>query len=85
MRELMPIDLELCRARLRYWADDHMGYVDSLMEILKKCKRIAKLAHNRDGKVTADQWLDKAARVSMVLASQLTEMKVDSNSSFYLG
>jgi len=79
MRELMPIDLELCRARLRYWAEDHIGYVDSLMEIFKRCKRNAKFTLNRDGKVAADQWLDKAARVSMVLASQLTEMKVDSH------
>src|SRR5262245_12819949 len=27
--ELIPLDLQLARARVRYWANDHMGYIDA--------------------------------------------------------
>lgn len=75
IKELLPLDLELCRARLRYWANDQLGYIDALMHIIKRCRYMAKRSHERAGISTSAKWLDKAARVSVVLASQLVEMK----------
>ncbi|KAG8842671.1 hypothetical protein FRB91_004000, partial [Serendipita sp. 411] len=71
--DLMPLDLELFRARTRYWANDPLGYVDSLTLLQKKYNNRARResASGND----ASPWVDKAARVGIVLASQLVEMK----------
>ncbi|KAG8802758.1 hypothetical protein FRC17_006346 [Serendipita sp. 399] len=73
MADLIPLDLELLRSRTRYWANDQMGYVDSLMLLQRKysAKARKESASGRD----ASLWVDKAARVGVVLASQLVEMK----------
>ncbi|PVG01913.1 hypothetical protein CPB86DRAFT_25683 [Serendipita vermifera] len=74
LQELLPLDLELCRARLRYWTNDHTKYVDELMQIVKRCRAQAQKYNQQDEERT-HKWLDRAARVSVVLASQLVEMK----------
>jgi hypothetical protein len=45
------------------------------MQIVRKCKSQAQRYHHQDEERTR-KWLDRAARVSVVLASQLVEMKV---------
>ncbi|CAG7847735.1 SubName: Full=Uncharacterized protein {ECO:0000313/EMBL:CCA67893.1} [Serendipita indica DSM 11827] len=80
VKDLLPLDLDLCRCRLRYWANDSIGYVDALMLTLNSCKRSLAKAMKRnvqnatvDGSV--ERWTERCARVSLVLASQLVEMK----------
>lgn len=67
-------------ARLKYWAGDHMGYVDALHALLAKCRTQCRAASARGGPRAGDEvpmWKERAARVCLILASQLVEMKVD--------
>jgi hypothetical protein len=84
---LLPIELELARARVRCWNNDPMEYVDALVEVLRSCRRkalkyVEKLGMSTDVeemgrlRVGVDEWKGNLARVGLVLASQLVEMKV---------
>lgn len=86
---LLPLELELARARMRYWNNDAVGYVDALVEVLRNCRRktskyLEKLGASNDVeemgrlRVSVDEWKGNIARVGLVLASQLVEMKVSS-------
>ncbi|KAF9530442.1 hypothetical protein CPB83DRAFT_850931 [Crepidotus variabilis] len=35
---ILPFELEVVQTRLKYWSGDHMGYLDSLSALLKKCR-----------------------------------------------
>ena len=41
---LVPFELEVLHARLKYWAGDFVGYLDAMYEMVKKCKLMAKIA-----------------------------------------
>ncbi|PPQ64218.1 hypothetical protein CVT24_008594 [Panaeolus cyanescens] len=87
---LLPFELEVMHTRLKYWAADHMGYVDALSALLARCKakcreasRITREAREArggrdDGKeeeTLVPMWKERGARVTLILASQLVEMK----------
>jgi hypothetical protein len=72
---------------VRYWNNDPLGYVDALVDVLRSCRRktlecVAKLGASIDVeemarlRVSVDEWKGNMARVGLVLASQLVEMKV---------
>jgi hypothetical protein len=74
---------------MRYWNNDAVGYVDALIEVLRNCRRktskyIERLGVSNDVeemgrlRVSVDEWKGNIARVGLVLASQLVEMKVSS-------
>jgi trafficking protein particle complex subunit 12 len=65
-------------ARLKYWAGDHMAYLDALNGLLRKCKAKSREA-GRKGDANASvvaMWKERGARVCLIIASQLMEMKV---------
>ncbi|KAH7908934.1 hypothetical protein BJ138DRAFT_1067966 [Hygrophoropsis aurantiaca] len=86
---VLPFELEVMYVRLKYWAGDHMGYLDALYALLRKCKAKAREArgtsiknHDKDKGVLKERdpavlsmWLERAARVCLIIASQLVEMK----------
>jgi len=41
---LVPFELEVLHARLKYWAGDFVGYLDTMYAMVKKCKLMAKIA-----------------------------------------
>lgn len=58
-----------------------MGYLDALSALLRKCKRKTKEASaitpvESEVQEMKDMWKERGARVSLILASQLVEMKV---------
>ena len=71
---LVPFELEVLHAKTRYWAGDHMGYLDALAALLHRCKRKARAA--KTDAATAAMWTERGARVCLIIASQLIEMKV---------
>ncbi|KAJ4475060.1 hypothetical protein J3R30DRAFT_3658933 [Lentinula aciculospora] len=72
--KLLPFELEVMFVRLRYWAGDHMGYLDALNVLLRKCKLKARKAPKSDP-TTGAMWRERGARVSLIIATQLCEMK----------
>ncbi|KAF7309842.1 Tetratricopeptide repeat protein 15-like [Mycena indigotica] len=70
---VLPFELEVMNARLRYWAGDHMGYLDALYGLLRKCKMRCRRAKG-DATIVA-MWKERGARVCLIIASQLVEMK----------
>ena len=71
---LVPFELEVLHAKTRYWAGDHMGYLDALAALLHRCKRKARAA--KADAATAAMWTERGARVCLIIASQPIEMKV---------
>lgn len=74
-REL-PFELDVLHAKLKYWAGDHMAYLDALAALLARCKRKARAASARKDSPTEAMWTERGARVCLIIASQLIEMKV---------
>ncbi|KAK7061051.1 hypothetical protein VNI00_000786 [Paramarasmius palmivorus] len=70
---LLPFELEVMYTRLKYWAGDHMSYLDSLYELLKKCRTKARTTASDD--TTVAMWKERGARICLIIASQLMEMK----------
>nr|GAT45706.1 tetratricopeptide repeat protein 15-like [Mycena chlorophos] len=70
---ILPFELEVINARLKYWAGDHMGYLDALYLLLRKCKARSRRARG-DSTIVA-MWKERGARVCLIIASQLVEMK----------
>ncbi|KAJ7623179.1 hypothetical protein FB45DRAFT_924801 [Roridomyces roridus] len=70
---ILPFELEVMYARLKYWTGDHMGYLDALHALLHKCKTRSRRAKG-DSNVVA-MWKERGARVCLIMASQLVEMK----------
>ncbi|KAJ7180722.1 hypothetical protein C8R46DRAFT_1070393 [Mycena filopes] len=70
---ILPFELEVMQARLKYWAGDHMAYLDALYALLRKCRVRSRRAK---GEITAvAMWKERGARICLILASQLMEMK----------
>lgn len=53
-----------------------MGYLDVLTALLNKCKTKARQALGDE--TTTSMWKERGARVILIMASQLVEMKVKS-------
>ncbi|KAG5641891.1 hypothetical protein DXG03_003999 [Asterophora parasitica] len=70
---MLPFELEVMNARLKYWAGDHMGYLDALHALLRKCRTRARA--EKDNATAASMWKERGARVCLIIASQLVEMK----------
>jgi len=69
--QILPFELEVLHARIRYWEGNSFGYLDSLSLILRKCKLKCKSADE----TTLPTWKERAARICLIIASQLLEMK----------
>ncbi|KAF8653535.1 hypothetical protein AX16_003900 [Volvariella volvacea WC 439] len=104
---LVPFELEVLHARVKYWAGDHMGYLDALYKLLRRCRikarecfRVAQReereyreweireleGHVHRGSirkkkpkgidwVSVEMWKERGARMCLILASHLIEMK----------
>jgi len=72
---VLPFELEIMNARVRYWAGDHLGYLDALMPLLQKCKVHARRCTKEGNDGAAKMWIERGTRTSLVIASQLVEMK----------
>jgi len=70
---LLPFELEVMQTRLRYWAGDHMGYLDVLNALLKKCR--TKCRQSGNDPTLVPMWKERGSRVCLIIASQLVEMK----------
>ncbi|RPD76400.1 hypothetical protein L226DRAFT_460848 [Lentinus tigrinus ALCF2SS1-7] len=70
---VLPFELEVLYAKLKYWAADHMGYLDALAALLHRCKTKARAA--KTDPAAAAMWTERGSRVSLIIASQLIEMK----------
>ena len=69
------------QARLKYWTGDHMAYLDALSALLRKCKSRSRRA--RGDQAAVAMWKERGARLCLILASQLVEMKVRSLVAHY--
>lgn len=72
---ILPFELEVLRARVKYWSGDPLGYLDALGALLRKCKRKARAARGERGAGDRQMWMERGARVSLIVASQFIEMK----------
>ncbi|KAI0369156.1 hypothetical protein BV20DRAFT_946572 [Pilatotrama ljubarskyi] len=70
---VLPFELDVLHAKLRYWAGDHLGYLDALAALLSRCKRKARAA--RGDQVAHAMWTERGTRVCLIIASQLIEMR----------
>jgi hypothetical protein len=73
LSSMVPFELEALRCRMRYWASDAYGYLDELSLLLVKCKQQWREASQPEIKSV---WKERGARTSLMIASQLIEMKV---------
>ena len=73
---ILPFELEVMHARLKYWVGDSMSYLDALTALLKKCKLSSRISSQRGDEVSVAMWKERGARISLIIASQLVEMKV---------
>jgi len=70
------------QTRLKYWAGDHMGYLDALAALLKKCRLKCRAASKavKEGTLSDEtvvpMWKERGARITLIIASQMVEMKV---------
>ena len=70
---MLPFELEILNARIRYWSGDHVGHLDALNALLRKCRARASSGASGD----RSMWTERSARLRLIIASQLIEMKVD--------
>ncbi|THG97246.1 hypothetical protein EW026_g4723 [Hermanssonia centrifuga] len=72
---ILPFELEVLEAKTKYWAGDHMGYLDALVALLKRCKEKSKMYGRKKDPSNVAMWKERGARVCLIVASQLIEMK----------
>ncbi|KAF5383712.1 hypothetical protein D9615_003662 [Tricholomella constricta] len=70
---VLPFELEVMHARLKYWAGDHMSHLDALNALLRKCR--TKARQEKANATAVSLWKERGARVCLIIASQLVEMK----------
>ncbi|KAG6821423.1 hypothetical protein H0H93_010147 [Arthromyces matolae] len=56
---LLPFELEVIHARVKYWAGDHMGHLDALNALLRKCRSNARRAKDTDN---VSMWKERGVR-----------------------
>jgi len=69
---VLPFELEVLQARSTYWSGDPFGYLDDVSILHRRCKLKARAAKNL---TDAEMWKERGARMCLILASQLAEMK----------
>lgn len=47
--KLVPFELEVLRARVKYWSGDQMAYLDDLVRLVKRCKKGSRKACSGSG------------------------------------
>ncbi|EJD07528.1 uncharacterized protein FOMMEDRAFT_137814 [Fomitiporia mediterranea MF3/22] len=72
LHSILPFELEVLRARCAYWAGDHLGYLDDVSALLQRCRVRARQAR---GGTEGAMWKERGARMALIVASQLVEMK----------
>lgn len=72
----VPFELDVLHARLKYWMGDHMGYLDALVGLLGLSKTKARATDAKGDSMASGMWKERGARICLILASQLIEMKV---------
>jgi hypothetical protein len=79
LEHVLPFELDVIHARVRYWAGDAHGYADALGAILRRCRRRA-----RGARVDADRhmWIERGGRVGLIAASHFIEIKVREEHNF---
>jgi len=72
LEHVLPFELDVIYARVKYWAGDSQGYTDALGTLIRRCRRRARIA-----RLDADRqmWIERAARVALIAASQFIEIK----------
>ncbi|KAG6868957.1 hypothetical protein C0993_007171 [Termitomyces sp. T159_Od127] len=70
---VLPFELEVINARVKYWAGDYMGHLDALNALLRKCRTKARQEKRNENAV--EMWKERGARICLIIASQLVEMK----------
>ncbi|KAJ7823022.1 hypothetical protein B0H13DRAFT_2681588 [Mycena leptocephala] len=70
---ILPFELEVMHARLKYWTGDHMAYLDALYALLHQCKVRSRRAKGEPTAVA--MWKERGARICLIIASQFMEMK----------
>jgi hypothetical protein len=84
---LLPFELEVLWARVRYWAGEHQLYLEELGRLVEMCRKRARgvVRPPEPGKKPKDRetlerenamWKERGVRVGLMMASQLIEMKV---------
>ncbi|KAH9169928.1 hypothetical protein EDB89DRAFT_1382929 [Lactarius sanguifluus] len=72
LEHVLPFELDVIHARVKYWAADASGYTDALGALLRRCRRRAR-ASRLD--VDRQMWVERGARVALIAASQFIETK----------
>ncbi|KAF8269800.1 hypothetical protein EI94DRAFT_1778124 [Lactarius quietus] len=72
LEHVLPFELDVIQARVKYWAGDANGYTDALGVLLRRCRRRARAARI-DG--DRQMWVERGARVGLIAASQFIETK----------
>ena len=75
---VLPFELEVLQTKTHYWAGDHMGYLDGLSALLTRCKAQARASARKRDTAGIAMWRERAARICLIIASQLIEMKAGS-------
>ena len=80
---ILPFELEVLRARCAYWAGEPLGYWDDVGVLMGRCRRRAREGEKgkggqggQGGQGEKAMWMERGARMALVAASQLVEMKV---------
>jgi hypothetical protein len=63
---LVPFELEVLHARLKYWAGDSVGYLDTMYAMIKRCKLMAKIALE-EGEREREKQLERERRGSVTV------------------
>ncbi|EJD47971.1 hypothetical protein AURDEDRAFT_113238, partial [Auricularia subglabra TFB-10046 SS5] len=73
LEHIVPFELHVMHARLKYWSANPLGYMDDLNALLRSCKVKSKNPNASPDDV--EMWKERAARLCLMLATQLIEMK----------
>jgi hypothetical protein len=73
LEHVIPFELDVVHARVRYWTGDGHGYADALGALLRRCRRRARSARNDADR---QMWIERGARVGLITASHFIEIKV---------